>query len=42
MNIDTNNLFTITEANQNFSEVARLVDENGCAEKEQFALDYSQ
>ena len=39
MNIDTNNLVTITEANQNFSEVARLVDENGCAEKEQFASD---
>ena len=37
MNIDTNNLVTITEANQNFSEVARLVDENGCAEKEPFA-----
>lgn len=39
MNIDTNNLVTITEANQNFSEVARLVYENGCAEKEQFASD---
>ena len=39
MNIDTNNLVTITEANQNFSEVARLVDENGCAEKEQLASD---
>ena len=37
MNIDTNNLVTITEANQNFSEVARLVDENGYTEKEQFA-----
>ena len=37
LNIDTNNLVTITEANQNFSEVARLVDENGYTEKEQFA-----
>lgn len=37
MNIDTNNLVTITEANQNFSEVARLVDENGYTEKEQLA-----
>ena len=29
MNIDTNNLFSITEANQNFSKIARMVDENG-------------
>ena len=29
MNINTNNLVSITEANQNFSRVARLVDENG-------------
>ena len=29
MNINTNNLISITEANQNFSKVARLVDENG-------------
>ena len=29
MNINTNNLVSITEANQNFSKVARLVDENG-------------
>lgn len=29
MNIDTNSLVSITEANQNFSKVARLVDENG-------------
>ena len=28
MNINTNNLVSITEANQNFSKVARLVDEN--------------
>ena len=39
LNINTNNLVSITEANQNFSKVARLVDENGCAEKEQFASD---
>ena len=31
MNVNTNNLVSITEANQNFSKVARLVDENGSA-----------
>lgn len=31
MTINTNNLVSITEANQNFSKVARLVDENGTA-----------
>ena len=31
LNINTNNLVSITEANQNFSKVARLVDENGSA-----------
>ena len=31
MKIDTNTLVSITEANQNFSRVARLVDENGAA-----------
>ena len=31
MNINTKNLVSITEANQNFSKVARLVDENGAA-----------
>lgn len=39
MNIDTNNLVTITETNQNFSKVARLVDENGYTEKEQLTSD---
>lgn len=29
MNINTNNLVSITEANQNFSKEARLVDESG-------------
>lgn len=29
MNIDTKNLVSITEANQNFSHVARMVDESG-------------
>ena len=29
MNINTHNLVSITEANQNFSRVARMVDENG-------------
>lgn len=31
MNVNTKNLISITEANQNFSKVARLVDENGAA-----------
>ena len=31
MNIDINNLVSISEANQNFSRVARLVDERGTA-----------
>lgn len=31
MNIDTNTLVSITEANQNFSKVARLVDKYGSA-----------
>ena len=31
MQINTNNLVSITEANQNFSRVARLVDQNGVA-----------
>ena len=31
MKISTKNLVSITEANQNFSRVARLVDENGAA-----------
>ena len=29
MNINTKNLVSITDANQNFSKVASLVDENG-------------
>lgn len=29
MNINTNNLVSISEVNQNFSKVARKVDENG-------------
>ncbi|HWQ70819.1 MAG TPA: type II toxin-antitoxin system Phd/YefM family antitoxin [Desulfitobacteriaceae bacterium] len=29
MKIDSNNIVSITEANQNFSKVARLVDKNG-------------
>lgn len=31
MNIDVENLVSISEANQNFSKVARLVDEKGTA-----------
>ncbi len=31
MLVNTNALVSITEANQNFSKVARLVDENGSA-----------
>lgn len=29
MNINTNNLVSISEANQNFSKIARKVEENG-------------
>ena len=31
MNIDTNVIVAMTEANQNFSKVVRIVDENGIA-----------
>ena len=31
MMVNTNNLISISEANQNFSKVARLVDERGSA-----------
>ena len=31
MTIDTNTIVSITEANKNFSKVARLVDEKGTA-----------
>ena len=31
MNINTNNMVSITEANQNFSKVTRVVDEHGTA-----------
>lgn len=31
MTIDTNTMISITEANQNFSKVAKLVDEHGTA-----------
>ena len=31
MQIDTNAIMSMTEANQNFSRVARMVDENGAA-----------
>lgn len=31
MTVDTNTMISITEANQNFSKVARLVDQNGSA-----------
>lgn len=31
MTIDTNTMVSISEANQNFSKVARLVDERGAA-----------
>ena len=31
MTVNTNSLVSITEANQNFSKVARLVDQNGSA-----------
>lgn len=31
MLVNTNNLIAMTEANQNFSKIVRLVDENGIA-----------
>lgn len=31
MMVDTNTMISITEANQNFSKVARVVDEHGAA-----------
>ena len=31
MTIDTNTIVSVTEANQNFSKVARVVDEHGTA-----------
>lgn len=31
MNVNLKNLLSISEANQNFSKVARMVDENGAA-----------
>lgn len=31
MNININNLVSISEANQNFSKIARMVDEKGAA-----------
>lgn len=31
MNVNTNSMVSMTEANQNFSRVARLVDEQGAA-----------
>jgi antitoxin Phd len=31
MKIDTNNLVSITDANQNFSRVSKQVDQNGAA-----------
>lgn len=31
MTVNTNSIVSITEANQNFSKVARLVDQNGSA-----------
>ena len=39
MQIDLENLVPITEANQNFSKVARLVDENGMAPFPIYRLD---
>lgn len=48
MKINTNNLVSITEANQNFSKVARLVDEKGSAiilknnSPKYILLDYSE
>lgn len=48
MQVDINNLVSMTEANQNFSKVARMVDEKGVAvilknnAPRYVILDYSQ
>lgn len=48
MQVDINNLVSMTEANQNFSKVARMVDEKGAAvilknnAPRYVILDYSQ
>lgn len=48
MNININNLVSISEANQNFSKIARMVDENGAIvilknnEPRYVLIDYSQ
>jgi antitoxin Phd len=48
MQVNTNSLISISEANQNFSKVARLVDKNGVAvilknnTPRYIILDYSQ
>ena len=48
MHIDLKNLVSISEANQNFSKVARMVDENGAAvilknnEPRYVLIDYSK
>ena len=41
MKIDTNTMVSITEANQNFSKVARLVDEHGTAVR-YLVIDFSK
>ena len=40
MNINTDTMVPISVANQNFSKVARLVDQFGSAVKEAFGLDF--
>ena len=44
MTVNTNSLVSITEANQNFSKVARLVDQNGSAVimKNNIVLEFSE
>lgn len=38
MTIDTNTMVSITEENQNFSKVARLVDEHEAADEDVFNI----
>ncbi len=42
MKKDINNLISITEANQNFSKVARMVDGNGAEEAAKYLMKYSK
>ena len=42
MTVNTKTMVSITEANQNFSKVARLVDENGSAVPRYIVMEFSE